>query len=414
MAVLGDLGRACSSGARPGTAADSVDGVVPGAVVSPCSTEEVASALRAAAAAGSTVVARGAGTKLDWGNPPEAADLLVDLSSMGAVVEHTSGDLVARAEAGTTLAHLEAVLAEQGQCLPVDEVVPGSTVGGVVATGLSGPSRYLHGPVRDLVLGATAVRADGVVVHAGSKVVKNVAGYDLAKLFTGSYGTLVVLTEVTFKLRPRPAARRFVVASYERPEDLARTLPGVLASQAAPTAVELGRAGPEAPLQLCVLVEGRPRPVGQRVAEVAGAMGPCEVSPEPPPGWAELPGPVTFKLTSVLSALPTLVAQVSSLAREHGLAAKLAGSAGTGVLFLGVPGEGQGEGRTAPLAGFLAGVRRAAAAGGGHATVLRAPAPLKASLDVWGPVPGLELMRRVKDRFDPDRRLAPGRFVGGI
>ncbi len=191
--------------------------------------------MRVAATHGLSVVARGAGTKLDWGNPPESARLVIDLSQLAGVIEHVSDDLVARVKAGTTLADLFAATSKAQQCFPVDEVVPGSTIGGVVATGLSGPGRYLHGAVRDLVLGATVVRADGVVAHAGSKVVKNVAGYDLAKLFTGSYGTLGVLTEVTLKLKPMAAARRFVVASYPGPADLVAPLQTVLASQAAPT-----------------------------------------------------------------------------------------------------------------------------------------------------------------------------------
>lgn len=412
MAVFGpaELEKASRVTARTGTDADSVDGVVPAVVAAPGSTEAVAEVMRVAAAEGWAVMAKGRGTKLDWGNRPERLDLLLDLAGMDRVIEHARDDLVARAEAGTTLAELSTTLAPSGQCFPADEVVPGSTIGGVVATGLSGPSRYLHGPVRDLVLGATAVRADGVVVHAGSKVVKNVAGYDLSKLFTGSYGTLVVLTELTVKLRPVPAAQRFVTASYAGPDELAPALSAVLASQAAPTAVELERAGPEAPVQLTVLVEGRSGPAEVRAAEIARALDGATTAPSPPPWWSRLPGPVTFKLTSVLSGVPKLVAAASSLAGESGLPAQIGGSAGAGVLYLGVPDQAAHE----QLGPLLAGLREAARACGGHATVLRAPPRLKASLDVWGPVPGLELMRRLKAEFDPGRRLAPGRFVGGI
>jgi glycolate oxidase FAD binding subunit len=410
MSVLEELGRACSGKARPATEADRVGGVPAQVVAYPQSTEEVSAVLKVAASWDMTVVARGKGTKLDWGNPPESAEVVVDLSRMGGVLEHASDDLVARVEAGTALAELSERLSARGQWFPVDELVPGSTVGGVVATGLSGPSRYLHGAVRDLVLGVTAVRADGVIFHAGSKVVKNVAGYDLAKLLTASYGTLAVLTELVLKLKPRPATQRFVTASFPAPEALAPALSALLCSQSSPTAIEVDRQSPTVPLEIGVLVEGRPGPTEERAAEIASAL-PCpEVSVVPPKWWAKLPGPVTLKVTCTLSAVPKLVASVSSLASRSEVPARLTGSAGTGVMFVGLP-EDVGP---AQLGSFLEGVRAAAAASGGHATLLRAPRALGPSLDTWGAVPGLELMRRVKAQFDPGRRLAPGRFVGGI
>ncbi len=137
MRALKELEQACPAGARQSEPGDEVDGVAPELVVSPRGTEEVAAALRVADRYGLRVVARGAGTKLDWGNPPTAAELLVDLGQMDEVIEHVSDDLVARVEAGTSLAHLSEVLAKENQRLPIDEVVPGSTVGGVVSTGLS-------------------------------------------------------------------------------------------------------------------------------------------------------------------------------------------------------------------------------------------------------------------------------------
>jgi glycolate oxidase FAD binding subunit len=407
---LAELQRACPAGARRGEASDSVDGVVPDVVAYPRCTDEVAGAMGVAAAGGLRVVVRGAGTKLDWGNPPESVQLLIDLSRADGIIEHVSDDLVARVRAGTTLSQFAEGTSKAGQRFPVDEVVTGSTIGGVVATGISGPRRYLHGAVRDLVLGATIVRADGVVVHAGSKVVKNVAGYDLAKLFTGSYGTLGVLTELTVKLKPLPMAQRFVVASCAVPADLGAVLPALLASQSAPTAIELDRPSPDGPIQLSVLIEGRPGPVEQRSKEVADLLSSSAIREFPPPGWGELPGPLTLKLTSTLSGIPELVARAGSAALDRALAARTAGSAGSGVLFMGLPWQ-----LPAPvLRSLLEDLRHFCTTVGGHCTVLRAPAALKAEVDIWGPVPGIELMRRIKDNFDPAGRLAPGRYVGGI
>ncbi len=410
MSTLTELERACPSGVRQGQGLDLIDGVTPGFVASPLSTGEVAAVMRVASSAGLSVVARGAGTKLDWGNPPASAGLMVDLSRMNRVIEHEAGDLVARVEAGTTLAHLAEVLGSKGQRFPVDEVVAGSTVGGVVSTGLSGPLRYMYGAVRDLVLGITVVRADGVVAHAGSKVVKNVAGYDLAKLFTGSYGTLGIVTELALKLKPVPMARRFVVAAFPSPRDLTPFLSALLSCQAAPTAIELERTAPGSLVQLTVLIEGRPRSVELRAAEVAALLGGGEVLVTPPAGWGQLPDPVTLKLTAMLSAVPSLVEQASSVALQLGQPARLTGSAGTGVLFMGLPDSVP----AVVLAALVADLRAACDNLGGHAVVLRAAAALKSQLDPWGPVPGLDLMRRIKESFDPDRRLAPGRFIGGI
>ncbi len=407
---LAELERACPAGARSGEPSDSVDGVVPDVVAYPRCTDEVAGAMRVAAAGGLRVVVRGAGTKLDWGNPPEGVELVIDLSHADGIIEHVSDDLVARVQAGATLSHFSAETSKAGQRFPVDEVVAGSTIGGVVATGLSGPSRYLHGAVRDLVLGATIVRTDGVVVHAGSKVVKNVAGYDLAKLFTGSYGTLGVLTELTVKLKPIPITQRFVVASYPAPGDVGAALSALLASQSAPTAIEIDRPRPSGPIELSVLIEGRPAPVEERSKNAADLLSPSDVRQVAPPGWGELPGPLTLKLTSVLSGIPALVSRASSVAADRGLAARTAGSAGSGVLFMGLPAQLPAQ----VLLALLEDLRHFCATVGGHCTVLRAPAALKSEVDVWGPVPGIELMRRIKDNFDPARRLAPGRYVGGI
>jgi glycolate oxidase FAD binding subunit len=406
--ALEDLERACPGGARPGGGGDAVDGTAPDFVAFPRDTSEVAAAVKVAAHHHLPVVARGAGTKQDWGSPPQRVGLVVDLSQVSGILEHVRGDLVVRVKAGTALAELSRLLASAGQRLPVDEVVLGSTVGGVVATGLSGPLRYGHGSMRDLLLGVTVVRADGVVARAGGKVVKNVAGYDLPKLFTGSYGTLGVITEMTFKLRPVPGSQLFVSAAYPSASDAAPILAALLRSQAAPAAIELERPSPGAPVELCALVEGRPQPAEQRALQLARLMPEASWAPLAPPWWGSLPGPVTLKLTTVLSAVPAFVERASQACA--GLPARLWGSAGVGVLYLGLQAGTEPE----VLGALLEQLRRAASEAEGYVTVLRAPRASKAALDVWGPVPGLELMRRVKEHFDPDRILAPGRFVGGI
>lgn len=409
MTVLEELASACpANGARPAGPADDVDGVAPAAVARPASTSEVAATMVVTARHGLRVVTRGAGTKLDWGLPPLAAEVVLNLSAMDRILEHSSGDLVVRVEAGARLAQVQAALARHGQWLPIDEVVPGSTLGGIVATGLSGPSRHRHGAVRDLLIGATVVRADGAVAKAGGKVVKNVAGYDLCKLFTGSYGTLVVLTELVLRLRPLPHARRFLGVRVPEAR-LEATLAAVRRSQVEPTALELVRDDPDGPVGLTVLLEGRPGPLRQRVEALAALLGAPEERDGPPPGWGTLPGEVTVKVTSPPAAVPGVVRLVREAADTTGLAPLVRSSAGVGVTYVGL-------GPDAPVEALatLLGTLRRRGPETGATTVLRAPRAVRQTLDVWGEVPGLDLMRKVKSQFDPEGRLAPGRFVGGI
>ncbi|MDX6326929.1 MAG: glycolate oxidase binding subunit, partial [Nocardioidaceae bacterium] len=193
-AVLSDLRKACDERARPAQDVDSIGGVPARYEASPASTEEASEVLRTAAHHDLRVVARGMGTKRDWGAPPESVDLILDTTLIDGVVEHAAGDLVVVVRAGTLLEDLQSTLAEAGQQLALDAPLPGATIGGTIALNTSGPRRLLYGTLRDLLIGVTFVRADGVVAKSGGKVVKNVAGYDFGKLLIGSYGTLGVVT----------------------------------------------------------------------------------------------------------------------------------------------------------------------------------------------------------------------------
>jgi glycolate oxidase FAD binding subunit len=292
------------------------------------------------------------------------------------------------------MAELADKLAPAGQQLALDTPLPGATVGGTVAVNTSGPRRMLYGTVRDLLIGVTIVRADGVVAKAGGKVVKNVAGYDLGKLFTGSYGTLGLITECAFRLHPLPAATAAVTRRAATPAEVGRFTAQVLAAQVVPSGLEVSTT--DGGYEMSVLIEGTPRGVEGRVAALGGDAGPL-------PGWwgryPWQPGEIGLKVSVPLSGVPAVLAA----AREAGVAVR--GSAGAGVLYAAVPPDAPGA---------VEALRAAAHAAGGHAVVLSAPDAVRDELDLWGPVPGLELMRRVKAQFDPDARLAPGRFVGGI
>jgi glycolate oxidase FAD binding subunit len=381
---------------------DLVDGVVPALVARPVSTEEVAEVMRAASAHRLTVVPRGRGTKLSWGMPPTSADVLLDLSAMDRVLDHAAGDLIVATQAGARLRDVQDVVAGERQQLAVDETVPGASIGGTLATNASGPRRVATGTMRDLLIGITIVRVDGVVAKAGGRVVKNVAGYDLGKLMVGSYGTLAVATEAIFRLHPLAETRRWVTADFDDAARAQEMAQAVVHAQVVPTAVEVdwpaGDGG-----RLHVLLEGRSEGVERRATGVRDLLGGTATTAEvAPAGWASYPweaGQTALKLTCVLSGVGEV------LATAHEVGASVRGSAGAGVLYAGV---------TEREAEAVQRLREVCSRQLGTAVVVDAPAAVKQAVDVWGPIPALDLMRRVKQRFDPERLLSPGRFVGGI
>jgi glycolate oxidase FAD binding subunit len=403
---------------RPAGEADAVDGVRPELVVEPASVEEASQALREASQAGQAVVVRGGGSKLGLGNPPARADVVLSTARLGRVLEHAAGDLVTRVEAGVRLADLQQALAPAGQLLGLDPPEPGATVGGVVAADASGPRRLRYGTVRDLIIGITVVLADGTVARAGGKVVKNVAGYDLAKLFCGSFGTLGLIAEAIFRLHPRPEAAGVVRLVVERPEELGAATQRLLRSTLEPSAIELGWPDPAGPGDLEVVFEGIRPGVEAQVAAATGLLGGEASGTVLAAGQAvedlgALPwkdGEVGVKAACPPAALPAALRDLWSAADGHGLAVRVTGHAGTGVFRAGVAPDG-----TQALAGFVAEARDRIVGRSGSLVVVEAPVELKRAAEVWGPAGDvLGLLRRVKARFDPAGQLSPGRFVGGI
>jgi glycolate oxidase FAD binding subunit len=408
------LGSACGDVSDAGPA-DAVDGVAPALVARPASTAEVADVLRAAAATGLTVVPRGRGTKMTWGRPPERVDLVLDLGRMDAVVDHAAGDLIVEAQAGAPLAAVQETVAGAGQRFALDDPIGNSSVGGALATNLSGPGRVATGTTRDLLIGCTVVRSDGVVAKAGGRVVKNVAGYDLGKLFIGSFGTLAVLTQAVFRLHPLPAARRVVTVPFDRPEEAQRLVQQVVHAQVVPGAIEVDRPA-EGPGSVAVLLDGIEEGVAGRTASTLRLLGSdAREQTELPPGWGAFPWAAdrkqtALKATFALSGLARVLDAARSTADAAGVRLDLRGSGGAGVLY----GALAADADVAAVGAVVDRLRAVCTELGGALVVLDGPAEVKAAVDTWGPIPAIDLMQRVKERFDPERRLAPGRFVGGI
>jgi glycolate oxidase FAD binding subunit len=447
-AVLRALAGACPA-ARAADAGDAVAGVTPRYAASPASVAEASAVMRAADEQGLAVVVRGSGSRLDWGAPPRHCDLVIDTLGLNQVVEHAAGDLVVRVQAGVALDELGEVLAVAGQQLALDPApgangrgpVGGATVGGTLATGTAGPRRLRYGTPRDLVIGITVVRADGTVASSGGKVVKNVAGYDLGKLFAGSYGTLGLIAEAVFRLHPLPAAARYTTVDGAGPDAAYQAVAAAAASELVPTAVEISRAGRGQPVRVGVLLEGDPAGVDERAAQLRGLLGTGAVTSPDPPGWWGRTGPpgdagdaggpagtgTLIRIAFWAAALPAVLAVVDGAASAGGLDPLVAGSAAAGVIYVALGGDAD----PATVAAFVAALREAIARGEADArpvsapvpdsppmlasaVVLYAPPPVRELVDLWGPVPGLPLMQAVKDQFDPGHRMAPGRFAGGI
>jgi glycolate oxidase FAD binding subunit len=363
---------------------------------SPTSAKELSAALVEAAAADQTIGVRGAGSKARWALPATAvvADLTIAMTGMDRIVEHAAGDLVVTAEAGVPLAALQEQVSKAGQRLALDPPEPDATVGGVVAAAASGPRRLRYGTPRDLLIGVTVVLPDGTVAHSGGKVVKNVAGYDLGKLFTGSFGTLGVIAQCTFRLHPKPVAMRVVTTHSDDPADAVRRLgpTGAVAS-----AIEWDGTS------LVVVIESIEAGADAQATAVADAVG-GNIAEALPDGFGGRPwsaGGVGLKITHRLGALLETLAAIGKELPD----ARVRAQVGSGVIWVGAD-----DGDLSAIEPL----RRRISEYDGSVVVVEAPDDAKREVDVWGPVRGMEIMRRIKERFDPDNRMSPGRFVGGL
>ncbi|WP_328284962.1 FAD-binding oxidoreductase [Brevibacterium sp. UCMA 11754] len=373
----------------------------------PESVEELSEIMSNAHRDGHSVAVYGGGTALDDHPPGETPGLLIDMSGLNRVIEHSPGDLILVAEAGATIAALKDVAETGAQELlsdfPADRVDSGSTLGGAIATRAVGPRRIGRLPLREVVLGVTVVLADGTIAKAGGKVVKNVAGYDLSKLMTGSWGTLGIIASAAIRLYPKPETQGYV----EIPG--AEAALGVLGSQIAPAAVEIDRS-PGAESTTVVMVEGLPESVESRTRQIIAAYPGAKAGIEPS-WWARrAQAPVTIRASVSPALVPELVAQIARLEDAIGYPIQLRGSA-MGVFDLGVgaPDMDPAIATRVVLEHLRTWDRRQLIA-----TLLCAPPAVWNEIDAWGEIPGFALMATIKDQFDPNGLLSPGRGIGGL
>jgi glycolate oxidase FAD binding subunit len=413
--------------AREADPEDAVAGVRPAVVVEPATDEEVAAVLAFADREGLKVLVRGGGTQLTFGLPPVGGDILLSTSQLDKVLEHEPHDQTISVQPGMCLSDLQAHLAQTRQWLAIDPPLPdAATIGGIISTNISGARRLRFGAVRDQVIGIRIVLADGTIAKGGGKVVKNVAGYDLAKLFCGALGTLGVVVAASFRLYPLPSSRRTITLTSSSLALLTELALKVIASTLVPTAVDvLGPGDSEHPCTLAIRFEsGVPAAVEDQsatVVELAGELaGSAHVLADEEEAsfwrsaddWSRRAPDENNTLVLKASLLPGNVslwlAQLDSAAAAAGVASRWRAHLGHGTAYARLSGSGEA------LAGMVDEVRATAQAERGSVVVQDAPPELARSLDIWGAVPAIDLMRRVKARFDPNGTLNPGRFVGGI
>jgi glycolate oxidase FAD binding subunit len=415
-----------------------VDGVVPRMVVSPGSVSELQSVVRAAADQGATIVPQGGGSKMGLGTPPRSADVLLSLRRLTAVIEYDVANLTVVGQAGLCFESLQQQLQANRQFLPLDPpFTRQATVGGVVAVNSSGPRRLGYGSARDLVLGMKVVSSTGDLLSAGGKTVKNVAGYDMDKLFIGSLGTLGIIVEVTFRLLPMPEARATVLAAFPALAPALEMAGRLRETQYLPSALEA--LNPRA-LEACglgngthcllIALEGVTEAVERQKVEIAElcashgspAVEVLEGATESM-AWRAIrdlsvtvasksTGVVAAKSSVGLSGLQGFCDVARDAAEKRGLPLCLDVRAGSGIVYAWLEGQGGDESRQAQA---VAEMRSAACVVGGSLVLESAPGLVKSAISVWGE-PGSDFlaMKAVKAKMDPRGLLNPGRYLGGI
>ncbi|HVS80972.1 MAG TPA: FAD-linked oxidase C-terminal domain-containing protein [Pyrinomonadaceae bacterium] len=402
--------------------------------IAPATAGEAREVMQLAAREDLAVIPAGASIWLDVGNPLSRADLILSTRRMTKIIRHEPADLVATAEAGTTLVEFQKQLASAGQWLPVDPPDDGrATLGGIVSTGLGGAQAFGYGLPRAFVIGMRVVLADGRLIKAGGNVVKNVAGYDTCKLFTGSCGTLGLITELTFKLRPLPLETRTIIANGSLSSLLAVGR-AVISGSLFPVAVELLsprmahhlKVGErQSDCALLVRFSGASRSVVSQTAQALKLLrgdrdARARTLDEDEALWSNLAA-LTLRLSDNLSwrtslrpsDLVSFVNEVAALERDEASHPALMWHAG------------MGDGRLRAIAQLpvyhreavraLERLRQKAETLGGNLVVESAPIEIKNECDAWGGFGSAgELMKRVKSQLDPQNLLSPGRFGGGV
>ncbi len=405
-----------------------VDGRAPARAERPSNQDELGALLRDANSAGEAVILQGGRTGIEIGNPPSRYDLAIDLTALDQIVDLEPEDFTVTVQAGISMSRLEQALAQHGQFVPIDApLAERATVGGLVAKGRGGARRARFGTVRDWLIGCSMLLPDGTPIKGGGRVVKNVSGYDLPKLFAGSFGTLGCITQATFKVRPLPVADVTLLApsdsfdaALELGAAMGRDVHGLEAAVAldAETAAQLGLdIGPALLLRIAgigeaidamreILTDRTPNGTTQQDTDPTlwHAVDDLEALVVEPSAHADN---VLLRFGALPSHAPAIVAAIDTALEDQ---VRRWAYADTGLIFAALP-----AGDPSKTTATITELRGVVEARQGALTVERASSALKDQIDVWGdPGESVTIMRALKTQFDPKATLSPGRFVGGI
>lgn len=402
--------------------------------VYPDNESEVSQVLKFANDHSLNVIPEGGGTKRGLGGILGEADIVLSLTRLKGIVEHSAGDLVLTVRPGTTLAEIQREIAPAGQFLALDTPHPEtSTIGGIIAANTSGPKRLRYGSARDLVIGMRVAYPDGQVLRSGSKVVKNVAGYDMNKLYVGSMGTLGVITEINFKLKPIPPCESLMLLeSGQSAEEIADFSQRIMDSMMEPVAMEIlnpalnRQLGGNECFALAIGFEDVEKAVAaqeQWVREHAGNLKQsATLRDRDASAWwrrfADIGGAAevetirfSFKSGSLLTDVVPIVEFAEMQAQARGITLYGHGGTGTGISHFHLQ-----EIHEEKALGFLEAIRQKLSDAAGYVVVEKAPLAARQKIDVWGGTnPAVRrLMEGIKEHADPNKILNPGRFAGGI
>ena len=411
-----------------------VDGAHPGILCQPDTAEEVAAILGVAHREKASVIPRGGGTRMSVGFAPRQADIVLLTSALDGVVEYEPADLTVTVQAGMRFGALQDMLREHGQMLGLDPFASGlATIGGVVSSNASGPMRQRYGTARDLVIGVRVANAEGMLTKAGGRVVKNVSGYDLNKLYTGSFGTLGIIVELSFKLHPLPPCFGTVLAVFDSPARAQAAVQKLVKSPLDPAALTivgasasadlLSRKVPSGGAALLVLAAGFENAVARQTRDIVALFDDALASQildgsDGERAWSEIRrfpeltdarDDVVLKLSVPPASSASMMESMDALGRAEGAEVQSVAQAGAGVIHTRVLGA------NAAVERIVNEGRAAAVALRGSLVVERCPTELKSRIDVWGEVgSSFRIMAALKERFDPHGILNPGRFVGHL
>jgi len=428
-----------------------VDGIRPEVVVFPSEESQVKRILEIAYRHNAVVIPRGHGSKMGLGGIPIRADVILSLERLKSIIEFLPDDLTVTVQAGITLPELQRQLLPKNLALPIDPPCGKATspvlatLGGIIATNSNGPGRLKYNSLRDLVIGMKVILADGTVIKAGGKTVKNVSGYDMTKLFIGSLGTLCVITQITARLAPLPETGQTVLASFAELPQAANVIAKILASELLPTSIELfspvgadllllpsfGGGGVGMPAEnflLIIDIEDVKEAVNRQSVQIKQICeGEKGLNVNTIQGrerdtllgkiqdWtmidAESDSQVCCKVSVPIGSVAEAFQAIEDTAERGKLDTAIMSYAGSGIIYVILTPQ-------IDQAQFEATIENLALMAqqlGGSSIVEHAPAEIKRNVDVWGTTHSdITLMRQIKEQLDPKNLLNPGRFVGGI